>query len=171
MTSMRPTLSGRQLVSDPVAFGLARLAEEAAEARSDQESHERLFGDAPWAQVLCDPVIGPFGGQSRLRNVGTGMYVAKMSDPGRVLRDVGNKRAILAEHAPYDCSDPAGQRCDVCVSHEVYPGGPHEVYPGGPHEVYPSGVAVHQAWPCSTVRRLIARWDDHPEFRQEWAVD
>jgi hypothetical protein len=49
-----------------------------------------------WTRLMCDPVMGPFGGQSATRDVVTGMYVGKMSDPARVRREVEAKRAILA---------------------------------------------------------------------------
>jgi len=139
-------------VSDPVAFGLARLAEEEAGAGAAFEAAPGRWHagaedilirtpDPHWNGFCVANAAPPFDA-----------HIAQF-DPARELRDIGNKRAILAEHIPYDCTRPAGQRCDVCVSHEVYP----------------NGVAVHQPWPCTTVRRLIARWDDHPDYlKEEW---
>lgn len=46
-------------------------------------------------RLLGDPLLGPFGGQSAIRNWGTGQDIAKLADPARVLRDVAAKRALL----------------------------------------------------------------------------
>ena len=88
----------------------ARYDEAEALARGEQRGFiDRANGAAvrqgDWARVTCDPVTGPFGGQTRQRNIGTGLYVAALSDPDRVLRDIALKRAILAEHSEY---------CDQC---------------------------------------------------------
>ena len=141
-------------MTGPVAFGLARLAEEEAAAQAARRKRRapwRLAGTGNRRIILsasanpdlqvADPICGTVISDHIVRH-----------DPARELRDIGNKRALLAEHHPYDCLEPAGQRCDTCVGREVYP----------------NGVAVHQAWPCTTVRRLIARWDDHADYRQEW---
>jgi hypothetical protein len=146
-----------EAVSDPVAFGLARLAEE--ELTISHAGPTRTawltLRDAD-GQMLYTTVAEPVGEEGWVANgdlIADPANVLVMYDSARELRDIGNKRAILAEHKAYDCLDPAGQRCDACVGREVYP----------------NGVAVHQAWPCLTVRRLIARWDDHPDYRaEEW---
>jgi hypothetical protein len=71
--------------------------------------------------------------------------------PLRMLREIEAKRAILAEHQPYDCMEPNGQRCYRCASDRAYR----------------SGAAIHEAWPCATLRALAAIWSDHPDYRQE----
>jgi hypothetical protein len=81
-------------VSDLVEFLRARLDEE---ERAAKEQPAEWAAD--WAKYLVDPVIGPFGGQSRLRNVATGFYVAGHSDPARVLADVAAKREVLDGYA------------------------------------------------------------------------
>lgn len=59
--------------------------------------------------------------------------------PARVLREVEAKRAIVKLHA----AEP-GQHPDFC-GHDL-------------HEL-----------PCLTLRLLAAVWNDHPDYRQEWA--
>ena len=73
-------------------------------------------------------------------------------DPARVLREVEAKRAIATMHQPYDCMEPKGQRCHRCASDKAYK----------------SGAAIHEAWPCPTLRALAAAWSDHPDYRPEW---
>jgi hypothetical protein len=83
-------------------------------------------GGYDFARLMGEPAVGPFGGQSPVRNWSTGQDIAKLADPVRVLREVAALRALvdalLAEpHAPveegrryYPCqvdADPPGL-CD-----------------------------------------------------------
>jgi hypothetical protein len=83
---------------------------------------------------------------------GFAAYVAD-NDPAHRLADIALKRAILAEHAPYDCSEPAVQRCTRCASDDAYP----------------NGVAVMAAYPCATARQLGNEFSKHPEYKAGWA--
>lgn len=63
------------------------------------------------------------------------------------LREVEAKRAILAEHKPYEIVDgyPVCGRC----------------------------MRLDDRWrflpaPCPTLRHLAAVWSDHPDFQPEW---
>jgi hypothetical protein len=94
-------------MDDLVAFMAARLDEDEAEARPQADwlrEYEKRPGD--WARFMFDPVIGPFGGQSPLRDVARGLYVGRMADPDRVLRDVEADRRLLAEWQKAE-ADPA----------------------------------------------------------------
>ena len=73
-------------------------------------------------------------------------------DPHRVLAECEAKRRIIETHRPYDCTDPKGQRCFVCASTRAYP----------------SGAAIHEAWPCPTLRLLALPHADRPGYREEW---
>jgi hypothetical protein len=59
-------------------------------------------------------------------------------DPGRVLREVAAKRAILAVHWP--CANSGHTWCG----------------------------ADHEEWPCRTVGHLAAVYSDHEGYRPEW---
>jgi hypothetical protein len=75
-------------------------------------------------------------------------------DPAHRLADIALKRAILAEHAPYDCGEPAVQRCTRCASDDAYP----------------NGVAVMAAYPCATARQLGNEFSKHPGYKAGWAL-
>jgi hypothetical protein len=133
---------------DLAAFLAARLDEEA----SDAEKSLALFirfeakpGD--WTRLMCDPVMGPFGGQTATRDIATGLYVGKMSDPARVLREVEFKRAILAEHDPEPWGEPHPELLRCGQGH---------------------GDEYWEEWPCAEVRALAALYDGHPGYRAEW---
>ena len=83
-------------IADQVKFLRARLDEDEAAAKPQADwlrEYEKRPGD--WARFMSDPVIGPFGGQSPLRDVARGLYVGRMADPDRVLREVEAKRAHI----------------------------------------------------------------------------
>lgn len=80
----------------------------AAAIRAGLDEDERLAGElAAWAhgpddegafdfdKLIGNPMIGPFGGQSAVRNWGTGQDIAKLSHPTRVLAEAASKRALL----------------------------------------------------------------------------
>lgn len=105
---------------------MSTIDELAATVRGQLDADERLARElTAWAdgtgrtgggafefhRLLGDPLLGPFGGQSAIRNWGTGQDIAKLADPARVLRDVAAKRALvdrlLAEpHGLVDADDP-----------------------------------------------------------------
>jgi Family of unknown function (DUF6221) len=65
-------------------------------------------------------------------------------DPGRVLREVAAKRAILDRHvsaARTSSRSPACRECDD---------------------------ELRGAWPCPTIRHLASVYSGHPGYRQEW---
>jgi hypothetical protein len=83
--------------TDEIAdFMAARLDELEARAEANASS---IPGE--WKRVICDPVIGAFGGQTRDRNISRGMYLADMSDPAVVGASVAADRAMLHEHAAF----------------------------------------------------------------------
>lgn len=60
---------------------------------------------ADWGKYVYDPIIGPYGGQTPQRDAATGMYIAKVAAPLRVLADIEAKRAIVKFHQRRYCSD------------------------------------------------------------------
>lgn len=73
------------------------------------------------------------------------------------LTDIALKRAILAEHAPaeppkYGTDVP---RCAVCLTSR---GGWQEDWHADP-------------WPCITVRRLGAEFDERSDYLESWVLD
>jgi Family of unknown function (DUF6221) len=130
-------------VSDPVAFGTARLDEDEATAKRAAECERlRLLGaerglppgDWSW---LADY------GQPQPADIALIDYQARI-DPARVLREVAAKRTILADHAP----QVRGSRksCSRCSY----------------------GNLLGASWPCLTVAQLVAVWSDHPDYGQGW---
>ena len=78
-------------------FLLARITEDEAKANQIISEWERAERDLDkFDQYICDPIIGPFGGQSQLRNFATGTYLAGMAHPRRVLAECAAKRATIA---------------------------------------------------------------------------
>jgi hypothetical protein len=126
---------------DLAAFLAARLDEEEAEAEKSLALFIRFDANpGDWTRLMCDPVIGPFGGQTATRDIATGLYVGKMSDPARVLREAAAKRAILAGH--------------IEVQAWSYP-------PGDGDEAVQDELDM-------AIRHLAAIYADHPDYRQEW---
>lgn len=99
--------------------------------RDRTEDDERLARElAAWAdgsgrtdgsaiefdKLIGNPFIGPFGGQSSIRNWGTGQDIAKLADPARVLAEVAAKRqlaaALLREEHQSACVSSIDGWCD-----------------------------------------------------------
>ena len=142
-------------MSDLAAFLRARLKEDEAAAQSQADwlrEREKRPGD--WTRFMFDPVIGPFGGQSPLRSIDRGLYVGRMADPDRVLREVAAKRAILVEHPIRSVRNAT---CQVCTDVE---GTSYLSYLGDEHTKAPP--------PCPTLRALAAVYSDHPDYQKEW---
>jgi hypothetical protein len=93
-----------------------------------------------WTRLMCDPVMGPFGGQTHIRDVAVGLYVGRMSDPARVLREIEAVRAILARHQPLSGAD-GSLFCAWCSS---------DTDTAGPD--FP--------WPCPDVQDLAVIYQD-----------
>jgi hypothetical protein len=127
---------------DVITFVRARLDEAEARARK----YVGRYIDGEWARVICDPVIGPFGGQDRIRDIATGMYVAKLSDPSRVLREVAVLRSILNRHT--SCAGGIGYCQD-----------------GGHGWESPAGAM------CGDLLDLAVMWDDNPDYDTRWEHD
>jgi hypothetical protein len=138
-----------------IAFAEARLAEEKAMAQAlDGETWfvQRNSQEDPLDLSVCfSPRPLLIEGRADVWGDDMGEHIAR-HDPARVLRDVEAKRAILADHAPYNCGEPPVQRCTRCASNDAYP----------------SGVAIMEVFPCNTVRLLVATWSDHPEYQEGW---
>jgi hypothetical protein len=120
---------------------MTSIDELAAIVRAGCDKRERLARElAAWAdgsgrmpgsdafefhKLIGDPAVGPFGGQSSIRNWGTGQDIAKLADPHRVLAEVASKRALLAEALGWEhglvrwdhnvvraCESVIGKPCD-----------------------------------------------------------
>lgn len=83
----------------------------------------------------------------------TAVHIAR-HDPGRVLREVAAKRAIVTLHGPdvVGYIGRAGQErnstdCETC-----------------------SGGGVPDSWPCDTLKYVAAAYDDHPDYDPAWRV-
>lgn len=74
------------------------------------------------------------------------------TDPAHRLRDIALKRAILADHFPYESGTPVIQRCIRCASDEAYP----------------NGVAIMEAYPCQVARQLGSEFSDKSGYRPDW---
>ena len=66
-------------------------------------------------------------------------------------RDVAAKRAILDRHMPHETAFD-GPACNWCSE-----------------DVDDRPQLWKQPWPCPDARSLAAVWNDHPDYRQEWA--
>ena len=119
-----------------MAFLCARLDEDEADA----QKHLNRFVDGEWRRVICDPLLGGYGGQSPHRDLTVGLYIGRMSEPARVLREVEAKRAILRWHPSERMRYIDASRCPQC----------------------------ELTWPCPTVRLIAAVYSDHPDYRDEW---
>lgn len=69
--------------------------------------------------------------------------------PARVLREVGAKCAILAEHEPQPWGEPQPQ-LSRCPAHGD------------------ETTGWWTQWPCVEVRALAAVWSDHPDYDEAW---
>ncbi|HEY6274914.1 MAG TPA: DUF6221 family protein [Streptosporangiaceae bacterium] len=136
-------------MSDLVAFLRARLDEEEAAARQAHTLFIR-FEEKPgdWTRLMCDPIMGPFGGQSPTRDIVTGLYVGKMSDPARVLREVEAKRAIL-------------DLIPTVIGDEWRLDGEFRIRPRDEGDEPFTGTLI--------LRVLAAVYRDHPDYDPAWA--
>lgn len=133
-------------MDDLVAFLRARLDEDEAAARQNQ-GWLKFSNPKPddWTRLMCDPGMGPFGGQSPTRNIAAGLYVGKMSDPARVLREVKAWRRILLEFS--------------------IPPGTDAVYGGTERE---TGFRLALSM---TLKLKGATYSEHPDYKpDEWAA-
>ncbi len=127
---------------DLTEFLAARLAEDEAAAKQNLAAFIRFSDAKPgdWTRLMCDPVMGPFGGQTATRDVATGLYVGQMSDPARVLREVEAGRKILAEYTA------------VRKLTELTGGGDR-------------GWLLKCGW---VLKCMAAVWCDHEDYQPEW---
>ncbi len=124
-------------MDDLITFLTARLDEDEAAAKKNLAWMHFESKPGDWTRLMCDPVMGPFGGQTATRDVATGMYVGKMSDPARVLCEVEAKRKIV-------------RRCMA---------GMDEL------DVYPNGLLTPRALLSrQTLMDLAAVYSDHPDY-------
>jgi len=85
-------------LADLVRAGCDEDERLAHELRAWADGTGRADGGAyEFHRLIGDPAVGPFGGQSPIRNWGTGQDLAKLADPARVLAEVALKRALLDE--------------------------------------------------------------------------
>jgi hypothetical protein len=159
-------------MDDLAAFIEARLAEDEAMAR------EATQGDWHWVdpgvKTKLALVTGGYSVDSAtrwdsaewgwnyvLRSLDDRPFQADTAhiarhDPARVLREVAAKRAIVAEHQPRR----VGQSLTWCGRcHRVIRDAREDEDPCGPFD-----------WPCPTMRALAAAWNDHGDYRAEWAT-
>jgi len=89
-------------------------------------------------------------------------------DPARVLTEVAAKRAILDDHRQVTFTDANlgihnADVCMVCHAHLDYPD--HFTEEQGDAWEYP---LVQRAWPCPTVRALVAPFASRAGFDPSW---
>jgi Family of unknown function (DUF6221) len=109
---------------DLAAFLAARLDEDEAAAKAAAAS-----GPWYWAEPRTYP--------QRIAGAEEAAHIAR-HDPGRVLREVAAKRAILSVHRPESNGGHAWCGAD------------------------------HEEWPCRTMRHLTAVYSDNEGYRDEW---
>ncbi|GGJ86916.1 hypothetical protein GCM10011583_18140 [Streptomyces camponoticapitis] len=139
------------------AFLRARLDEEAEVARAAAAKR----GGGKWTAVLGDDGLTSVCGEGDGRSVPaildpddheTSVHIAR-HDPARVLREVGAKRALLAEHQPQDGD------CTVCALSEDF-----DDDADGNREWFRRA----KPWPCPSVRLLATEHADHPDYKETW---
>jgi hypothetical protein len=99
-----------------------------------------------WGKYVYDPVIGPYGGQSRMRDAATGIYIAKVADPTRLLADIAAKKRILANYIEWQ-GNPFADR------------GPADEWLLSARSAY-----------TAVVMDLVQQFHDHPEFDPAWRI-
>lgn len=140
-------------MDDLTAFVTARLDED--EARANAMGH--YIGDDEDPYYSCPATrTGPLGdlewGED---HCDCGLAERK----GRALREVEAKRAILRIHEP---GYPA-------VARQEPPGPSTVADPGGIVSTFPYCVTCDEDSPCSTLQYLATIWNDHADYRPEWA--
>lgn len=144
--ALAPMTSGR--ADELLASWRARLDEDEATANAGA----RRAG-MPWR---AEPQPGTPGGLvfDDLGLVGStgGRYAADhiaRYDPARAVREIPEKRLVLAEHLPVESI--YGLACGRCVSWQDAP-----LAEGGETEF---GIAIPDPWPCVPVRSVAASWE------------
>lgn len=85
-------------MTEIVEFIEAQLAEDQAVGEHLLEWTQHPAPGRPADTILActiDPVIGPFNGRTPHTNTQTGINVAHVADPARILADVAAKRAVI----------------------------------------------------------------------------
>lgn len=132
---------------DLVAFLRARLDED-----------ERVARAAGWHRWQLGIMYGTVHAPGNGKTVAMGCreydaeHIAR-HDPARVLRELAVKRALLAEHRR------EGYGCSACWEQE-----PDSLARDGDEMTHPD-------WPCLLVRRLASVYENHPDYRGEWAPE
>lgn len=129
-------------------FVSARLAEDEARARriiDVWERAERPLED--FGRYLIDPIIGPFGGQSRVRDVSFGLYVADVAHPARVLAQVEAMRRIVEFRYSWNLEAERN-----------------------PEPPFGPALQVKVSGADAILRALATIWRDHPDFNLAWEV-
>ena len=119
-------------VSDLIAFLNARYDEDEAAAKAADDGPWTSSGpyvDAPGAGIIL-----------QARHTEDAAHAAR-HDPGRVLREVEAKRAILASHVPV--RHEGRMVCATCLGSCTF-------------------------WPCPTLQQIAAVYSDHADYRPEW---
>lgn len=145
-TEPRPVPSG---VMDLIEFLRARLDEDESQAQQELDSWNRATERGPitnFPKWMVDPVIGPFNGQTRLRNVATGLYVGRVASPARVLAEVDAKRRIIELRE--SAADQAART------------------PKPAADLLALSVVTYDA----TLRLLALPYADHPDFDPAWKI-
>lgn len=149
-------------------FLLARIAEDEASMRGVLAMDARTErAPEDFGKYVVDPIIGPYGGQSQIRDVARGLHLARFGSPTRVLAECEAKRRIVELHFErYSLRAPVTDNkidvCDIC--------GPFdwpfiEVDGEWVQSPSPSGGTFH---PCQTLRLLGQVYGDHPDYDEAW---
>jgi hypothetical protein len=156
-------------MSDPVAFGTARLDEDEALALAAQVGQPGTW-HATGEDILTVNPDPHWNGVCVANASGAEAAHIVRHDPARVLREVAAKRAILTEHKPAwrDVEWPHDENgkgeAQVCPRCQNAEHGTLED-PG----VLPEGfVTSYVLAPCPTLLALLSVYGDHPDYDQEW---
>ena len=133
-------------MSDLAAFLRARLDEDEATAKGTASSSpwtvSDVNDDGTSDVESADAPDGLWHGWVAGHIAGGDANHIARHDPARVLLEVAAKRAILGWHPAERMRYIDASRCPQC----------------------------ELTWPCPTVRHLAAVYQDHPDYRQEWAL-
>lgn len=151
------TASGNTVIGEPGTWRADPRGDQWVAKRTDHDEAELLVALRPDLPRPPDAMGGMWGAVLSFDTPHRGetsemiyLWHIEMHDPARVIRRIKAHRKIMLEHT-------IGTAWGVCVRCSDF------------HEDGSGTLMVKVIGPCNTLRWLAEEFNDHPEYKPEWA--